>query len=55
MSKWYVEWKVRENGILKVHYMGGIEAKDGKEAIEYVKEHVAIGAHGFRADHDDEE
>lgn len=47
--KWYVEYKAYG----KQGYMGGIEAKDGKAAIEYVKEHV-IGATHFRVWHDDE-
>lgn len=43
MAKWYVEYRA----YTKVEYMGGIEAKDGKGAIEYVKDHV-IGACCFR-------
>ena len=50
MKKWYVEYKVYG----KQSYIGGIEAKDGKEAIEYVKAHV-IGAACFKVFHDDEE
>lgn len=34
--------------------MGGIEAEDGKEAIEIVKSKV-IGATNFKVWHDDEE
>lgn len=50
MMKWYVEyWAFGKQG-----YMSGIEAKDGKEAIEYVREHV-IGATRFKVFRDDEE
>lgn len=55
MSKWYVEWKTYINGRLIACYKGGIEAKDGKEAIEYIREHVGMGAHGFHVWHDDDE
>ncbi len=50
MKKWYVEYK--HYG--KFGYIGGIEAEDGKAAIEYVKAHV-IGAHSFKVWHDDDE
>ena len=50
MSKWYVEYKTYG----KQGYISGIEAKDGKEAIEYVKAHV-IGAVHFKVWHDDEQ
>ena len=50
MTYWYVEYKAYG----KQGYMGKIEAKDGKEAIEYVKSKV-IGATNFRVWHDDEE
>ena len=36
MSKWYVEYKAYG----KPGYMGKIEAKDGKEAIEVLKSRV---------------
>lgn len=52
MKKWYVEYKTPAS-----HGWQGIndiEAKDGKQAIEYVKSHV-IGAYKFKAFHDDEE
>lgn len=53
MSKWYVEYKTpNKHGWQGIN---GIEAKDGKEAIEYVKEHVIIGGYKFKAYHDDEE
>ena len=52
MSRWYVEYKTTDSS--KTRYMGGIEAKDGKEAIEYVKSNV-IGAWWFKVWHDDEE
>lgn len=48
--KWYVEYKAYG----KQYYMSGIEAKDGKEAIEYVKEQV-IGATKFHVMRDDDE
>lgn len=48
--KWYVEYKA----FGKFGYMEKIEAKDGKEAIEYVKSKV-IGATKFKVFHDDEE
>ena len=48
---WYVEYKAYG----KFYSMGNIEAKDGKEAIEYVKKHGHIGAHSFKVWHDDEE
>ena len=54
MSKWYVEYKVRRTSYAVTEYIGNIEAKDGKEAIEYVKQHV-IGAYKFKAYHDDED
>lgn len=49
--KWCVEYKAYG----KWRYVEKIEAKDGKEAIEYVKNHVAIGATCFKVWHDDEE
>lgn len=55
MSKWYVEWKQHDNRFNRYHYMGGIEAKDGKEAIEYVRNNVAMGGYSFKAWHDDDE
>lgn len=54
MSKWYVEYKIRKTSYATTNYMDNIEAKDGKEAIEYVKQHV-IGAYGFKVFHDDNE
>lgn len=54
MAKWYVEFKVHENGMAVTKYIGKIEAEDGKAAIEYVKEHT-IGAYKFHVWHDDEE
>ena len=50
MTKWYVEFRAYG----KMKYMGGIVAKDGKEAIEYVKAHV-IGANHFKVWHDDDD
>lgn len=50
MAKWYVEYKAYG----KRGYMGQIEAKDGNEAIEIVKQSV-IGAQRFKVWHDDEE
>lgn len=50
MKKWYVEYKAYG----KQGYIGKIEAKDGKEAIEIVKSRV-IGATRFKVWHDDEE
>ena len=50
MPKWYVEFR-RTNG--KYGYMGGIVAKDGKDAIEYVKSKV-YDAGQFKVFHDDE-
>lgn len=53
MSKWYVEYKT--------HYVpgwqgiNGIEAEDGKAAIEYVKEHIVIGGYRFKAFKDEDE
>ena len=52
-SKWYVEYKTTTHAGWQG--IGGIEARDGKEAIEYAKEHVAIDAYKFKAFHDDEE
>lgn len=54
MAKWYVEYKVNRNGRFQTEYIGNIEAKDGKEAIEIVKNKV-IGAYRFKVWHDDEE
>lgn len=52
MSKWIVEYKTTDkHGWQSIE---GIEANDGKEAIEYVKAHV-WGAYKFKAWHDDEE
>lgn len=42
MAKWYVEYRAYNRG----EYMGGIEAEDGKAAIQYVKDHV-IGVNRF--------
>ena len=56
MSKWYVEYKTfdeRSHGY-KTAWMCGVEAVDGKAAIEYVKKHVR-DAHRFWVCHDDEE
>lgn len=51
MSKWYVEYKAYG----KQGYMGKIEANSGKEAIQYVKDHV-IGVNKIVGVwHDDEE
>lgn len=50
MPKWYVEYKAYG----KQGYMGKIEAKDGKEAIEVVKSMV-IGATRFMVWHDDDD
>lgn len=53
MSKWYVEYKAYG----KFGSMGKIEAKDGNEAIEYVKANV-IGVNrivGVWHDDDDAE
>ena len=51
MAKWYVEYRTYN----RVEYMGGIEAEDGKGAIQYVKDHV-IGATSFHnVQRDDEE
>jgi hypothetical protein len=50
MSKWYVEFKAYG----KQRYIRGIEAEDGKAAIEYVKAHV-IGATRFKVWHDDDD
>lgn len=51
MSKWIVEYKTTDkHGWQSIE---GIEANDGKEAIEYVKVHV-WGAYKFKAWHDDE-
>ena len=49
MKKWYVEF--RHEG--KIKYLGGIVAKDGKEAIEQVKRRF-FGAYSFKVWHDDE-
>jgi len=57
MSKWYVEYKSTDKSSKNnfgMGCMGKIEAKDGKEAIEYVKRHV-FGAYKFKVWHDDEE
>ena len=55
MSKWCVEYKVHvKGGYSKTDCINGIDAKDGSEAIEYVKKHV-FGAYKFKAYHDDEE
>ena len=51
MAKWYVEYR-RTNG--KYGYIGGIVAKDGREAIEYVKSKVYDAAR-FTVFHDDEQ
>lgn len=52
MSKWSVDYKVAgEHGWKN---MNGIEAVDGKEAIEYVKKHV-IGVYKFQCFHDVDE
>lgn len=50
MPKWYVEFRCYG----KMKYLGGIVAKDGKEAIQYIKDHF-IGATSFRVWHDDDE
>lgn len=51
MAKWYVEYKTYN----KFAFMGGIEAADGKGAIEYVKAH-AMGVNRILGVwHDDEE
>lgn len=50
MSKWYVEYKAYG----KIGYMSGIEAENGKEAIEVVKSKV-IGATKFYVLHDEDE
>ena len=47
---WYVEFRAYG----KMKHMGGIVARDGKEAIEYVKAHV-IGATCFKVWHDDDD
>lgn len=47
---WYVEYRAYG----KMGYMEKIEAKDGKEAIEYVKSKV-VGATNFSVWHDDED
>ena len=55
MSKWCVEYKVHAiGGYSKTDCVSGIEAKNGNEAIEYVKAHV-IGCYKFKVFHDDEE
>ena len=51
MPKWYVEFKLTTG---EYKYMEGIEAKDGKEAIEYVKSRY-YNAYSFKVFHDDEE
>lgn len=51
VSKWYVEYKAYG----KQYYKGGIKAKDGKEAIKFIKDRVTIGAHDFKVWHDDDE
>lgn len=51
MAKWYVEYK--DYG--KLRYMGKIEAKDGKEAIQYIKDNVCRVANSFKVWHDDDE
>ncbi len=49
MAKWYVEfWSHGKQG-----YISGIEANNGKEAIDHVKEHV-IGATRFTVMHDND-
>ena len=50
MSKWYVEYKAYG----KFGYMSGIEAENGKEAIEVVKSKV-IGATKFYVLRDEDE
>ncbi len=51
MPKWYIEYRAYG----KLGYMGGIEAKDGNEAIERLKEKV-IGVNRILGVwHDDEE
>lgn len=50
MSRWYVEYKAYG----KQGWMGGIEAEDGRGAIEVVKSTV-IGAQKFKVWHDDNE
>lgn len=55
MAKWYVEYKIHKNGHSEYECVNGINARDGKEAIEYVKEHIAIGAYNFKAYHDDDD
>lgn len=52
MSKWVVEYKTVNK--LGWQSMEGIEAKDGAEAIEYVKSHI-FGCYKFKAWHDEEE
>lgn len=51
MAKWYVEYKTYN----KFAFMGGIEAADGKGAIEYVKAHVMGVNRILGVWHDDEE
>lgn len=55
MAKWYVECKVRRNGRAEWIGFGKIEAKDGKEAIEWVKQHKVIGGYKYSAYRDDDE
>lgn len=50
MTPWYVEYKVG----FKQYWKGGIMARDGREAIQYVQDHV-IGAWDFHVWHDDGE
>lgn len=52
MAKWVVEYKTTDKHGWDC--MEGVEAKDGKEAIEYVKKHI-WGAYKFKAWHDEEE
>ena len=56
MAKWYVEYKIKGLKPYTEHgYMGGIEAEDGKAAIEYAKKHGPIWAYDFEVWRDDEE
>ena len=50
MEKWYVEFKLTTG---EYKFMGGIVAKDGKEAIDVVKRHF-YNAYHFKVFLDDE-
>lgn len=51
MRKWYVEYRAYG----KIGHVGEIEAKDGNEAVKYVKEHIAGINKIIGVWHDDEE